>query len=188
MASPFDAIYQFFSQGWADVVKALATALGPAKNYPNCLILILLVCATMAIISAVATRALVDVETLRRKMAEVREWQTAYSKALRAKDQKQIDKLKKREQAIRNMSNSMAWNQFKPLIVTLVPFWLFYGIFNGVFGYNSIPVAYSPINIPYLPVLASGPTYFVFWTFYFLCSFGLTGIIQRVFNLPSVQD
>lgn len=178
MAGPLDFLYQ----GWANVVNGLAVALGPAKDYPYCLLVILLVCATMAIISAVSTRALVDVETLRRRTMEVREWQSAYSKAVRAKDQKQIEKLKKREQAIKNASAAMTKDQFKPLIVTLVPFWIFYGIFNGVFGYNAVPVAYSPIELPVIG------TTFVFWTFYFLCSFGLTGLIQRVFNLPSVTD
>jgi uncharacterized membrane protein (DUF106 family) len=178
MAGPFDFLYS----GWNAVVSALSSVLGPAKVYPYDLITILLVCATMSIISAAATRALVDVETMRRRMTEVREWQSAYSKAIRAKDQKQIDKLKKKEQAVKNATAANSKDQIKPLIVTLVPFWIFYGIFSGVFGYNSIKVGYTPIALPFIG------TYFVFWTFYFVCSFGLTGLIQRIFNLPTVFD
>jgi len=181
MSSILDPLYQ----GWAALVSGLSNWLGPAKTYPYNLITILLVCLTLAIISAAATRAVVDVEAVRRRNNEFREWQSAMSKAMKEKDQKTIDKLKKRQQAIQNAQMAGFKDQLKPLIITLVPFWIFYGIFSGVFGYNSLPVGLSPINFP---LLADGGTTFVFYTFYFICTFGTSPLIQRLFNLPSVTD
>jgi uncharacterized membrane protein (DUF106 family) len=136
----------------------------------------------MAIISSLATRTLVDVEIMKRRMAEVKEWQSAYSKAVRAKDQKNIDKLKKRQAAINKLQADMTKDNFKPMLVTLVPFWIFYYIFYGVFDYNKLMVAYSPLDLPVLG------TTLTFWSFYFISSFGIYGLVQRLFNLPSAPD
>jgi uncharacterized membrane protein (DUF106 family) len=175
LAFDLTSIYQ-------SIVEGLKYILGPAKDYPYAAIIILLIAAGMAIISASATRALTDVEAMRRRMTEVREWQGAYTKALRAKDQKQIDKLMKKKATIDKAQAAMTKDQFKPLLLTFVPFLIFYYVFNGVFGYNQITIAISPITIPYIG------TQFNFWIWYLLSSFSISALIQRVFNVPTVSD
>lgn len=167
---------------YMSIVNGLSTALGPAAEYPYSTVTILLITVGMSVISALATRAVVDTNKLRRRMTEVREWQSAYSKAMRAKDQKAIDRLKKKEQAIKNASAEMQKDNIKPLLITIVPFMLFYYIFWGVFDFNSTIVAYSPVDLPFIG------SAFVFWTWYFVSSFATSSLIQRVFNMPTVSD
>jgi len=173
---------ELFSQLYLAIVNGLSFALGPAKDYPLAAITILLIAAGMAIISAVATRALTDVDVMRRRMTEVREWQSAYTKAMRAKDQKAIDKLMKKKTTMDRAQAAMTKDQFKPMLLTIIPFLIFYYVFNGVFGYNLVTIAISPITLPYIG------TNFNFWVWYFVSSFSISALIQRVFNLPSVSD
>lgn len=175
MAFDISGIYQA-------IVDGLKYILGPGKDYPYAAIIILLIAAGMAIISASATRALTDVGAMRRRMSEVREWQGAYTKALRAKDQKQIDKLMKKKPTIDKAQAAMTKDQFKPLILTFIPFLIFYYIFYGVFGYNLTTIAISPISLPVIG------TTFNFWIWYFISSFSISALIQRVFNLATVSD
>jgi uncharacterized membrane protein (DUF106 family) len=174
----FEFIWDFYMA----IVNGLSAALGPAAEYPYCTITILLITIGMSTISALATRAVVDTEKSRRRMTEVREWQSAYQKALRAKDQKAVDRLKKKEQAIKNASAEMQKDNMKPLLITIIPFMLFYYIFWGVFDFNTRIVAYSPLDLPFI-----GST-FIFWTWYFVSSFATSPLVQRIFNMPSVTD
>ena len=173
---------EFLSQIYLAIVNVLSYALGPAKEYPLAAVTILFLSAGMAIISATATRALTDVDVMRRRMTEVREWQSAYTKAMRAKDQKAIDRLKKKETTIKRAQAEMTKDQFKPMLLTIIPFFIFYYLFYAVFGYNQVTVAVSPITLPYIGADLN------FWVWYLISSFSLSSLIQRVFNLPSVSD
>jgi len=175
-------VLEFFSQIYLAIVNALSFALGPAKDFPLAAVTILLISAGMAVISAVATRTLTDVNVMRRRMTEVREWQSAYTKAVRAKDQKAIDRLKKKEATVKRAQAEMTKDQFKPMLLTIIPFFIFYYLFYAVFGYNQVIVAFSPIALPYIG------TEFNFWVWYLISSFSISTLIQRVFNLPSVSD
>ncbi|MBM5805372.1 MAG: DUF106 domain-containing protein [Candidatus Verstraetearchaeota archaeon] len=175
-------VLEFFSQIYLAIINGLSYALGPAKDYPLAAVTILLLSVAMAMISAVATRTLTDVDIMRRRMTEVREWQSAYSKAVRAKDQKAIDRLKKKETTIKRAQSEMTKNQFKPMLLTIIPFFIFYYLFYAVFGYNLVTVAISPITLPYIG------TDFNFWVWYLISSFSVSTLIQRVFNIPSVSD
>lgn len=174
--------FEFLWDFYMSVVNGLAAALGPAAEYPYSVVTILLITVGMSAISALATRAVVDTKKLKRRMTEVREWQSAYTKAMRAKDQKVIDRLKKKEQAIKNASAEMQKDNMKPLLITIVPFMLFYYIFWGVFDFNNTIVAYSPVELPFIGSL------FVFWTWYFVASFAMSSFVQRVFDMPTVSD
>lgn len=174
--------FEFIWDFYLSIINGLSAALGPAAEYPYSTITILLITIGMSTISALATRAVVDVDKSRRRMAEVREWQSAYQKALRAKDQKAVDRLKKKEQAIKNASAEMQKDNMKPLLITIIPFMLFYYIFWGVFGFNTSVVAYSPLELPFI-----GST-FIFWTWYFVTSFATSSLVQRIFNMPTVTD
>ena len=174
--------FEFIWDFYMTIVNGLAAAMGPAIVYPYCTITILLLTIGMSTISALATRAVVDTDKLRRRTVEVREWQSAYQKALRAKDQKTVDRLKKKEQAIKNASAEMQKDNMKPLFITIIPFMLFYYIFWGVFNFNNTIIAYSPLDLPFI-----GST-FIFWTWYFVTSFATSSLVQRIFNMPTVTD
>jgi uncharacterized membrane protein (DUF106 family) len=174
--------FEFIWDLYLSIVNGLSAIMGPAAEYPYSTITILLITIGMSTISALATRAVVDIEKSKRRMTEVREWQSAYQKALRAKDQKAVDRLKKKEQAIKNASAEMQKDNMKPLLITIIPFMLFYYIFWGVFKFNTTIIAYSPLDLPFI-----GST-FIFWTWYFITSFATSSLVQRIFNMPSVTD
>ncbi len=174
----FEFIYDIFN----GVVAAISNGLGPWNDYPLAAILILLLTIIMSAISAAATRALVDVDVMRRRNVELKEWQTAYSAAMRSKDEKAIAKLKKKEPAIKRVQTEMSKDQFKPLMVTMIPFFLFYYIFAAVFGNNQLIVAYSPLDIPFVG------SNFNFWIWYFITSFSVSPLIQRLFGMPNYTD
>ena len=164
------------------IVTTLSFILGPAKDFPLSSLTVLLISIMMLLISSTITRKFTDVEKTRRIMTQVREWQSAYMKAVREKDIKQIEKLKKKEVAIKKLQAEMMREQFKPLTFTLIPFIIIFYLFLGVFGYNQIIVAKSPITIPFLG------NEFTFWIWYLITTFAFSPLIQRLFNLPSVQD
>ncbi|MEM2080242.1 MAG: EMC3/TMCO1 family protein, partial [Nitrososphaerota archaeon] len=122
---------EFFSDLYFSLLTSLSALLGPAKDFPYSALTILVISVGMALISSAVTRAVTDVERMRRRMVEVREWQSAYTKALRSKDQKQIDKLKKKEATIKRAQAEMMREQFKPLFFTMIPFIIFFYLFNG---------------------------------------------------------
>lgn len=164
------------------IVNLISGAMGPAKEYPWSVITIFAITIVMAAISSGVTRAVVDIELVRRRTLEVRAWQKEYTQALRSKDEKTLAKLKKKEAAMRSAQAEMSKEQFKPLIFTMVPFFIFYYIFYAVFGFNQITVAYSPIPLPMVG------TQLNFWVWYLLSSFSVSSLIQRVFGLPSAMD
>lgn len=174
----FEFIYDIFN----GVVAAISNGLGPWNDYPLAGVLIIILTVIMSAISAAATRATVDVDVMRRRNAELKEWQSAYSAAMRAKDEKTIAKLKKREPAIKRAQTEMSKDQFKPLMITMIPFFIFYYVFAAVFGNNQLIVAYSPINLPFVG------SNFNFWIWYFICSFSVSSIVQRLFGMPNYTD
>jgi uncharacterized membrane protein (DUF106 family) len=164
------------------IVNAVSGAMGPAKEYPLSVLSVFLIAIVMAVISSGVTRLVVDIDLLRRRTSEVRAWQKEYTQALRSKDEKAIARLKKKEQTIKSAQAEMSKEQFKPLIFTIIPFFIFYYIFYAVFGYNQLTVAVSPISLPFVG------TNLNFWAWYLLSSFSVSSLIQRIFGLPSAAD
>jgi uncharacterized membrane protein (DUF106 family) len=164
------------------IVNAVSGAMGPAKDYPLSVLSIFLITIVMAVISSGVTRLVVDVDLLRRRTSEVRAWQKEYTQAIRSKDEKAIARLKKKEQTIKAAQAEMSKEQFKPLIFTIIPFFIFYYVFYAVFGYNQMTVAVSPISLPFVG------TELNFWVWYLLSSFSVSSLIQRIFGLPSAAD
>ncbi|MDI9644481.1 MAG: EMC3/TMCO1 family protein [Candidatus Verstraetearchaeota archaeon] len=164
------------------IVNAISAAMGPAKDYPWSVVTIFAITVLMAVISSGVTRAVVDIELVRRRTLELRAWQKEYTQALREKDEKALARIKKKEAAMRAAQAEMSKEQFKPLIFTMIPFFIFYYIFYAVFGFNQLTVAYSPIPLPFVGEKLN------FWVWYLLSSFSISPLIQRVFNLPSAVD
>ena len=174
--------FEFLTDFYNAIVTALANAMGPANDFPFAVISIFIITIGMAVISSGATRLFIDVNVMKRRMVEIKEWQNEYTKAMRAKDEKAIAKAKKREPTIKKAQAEMSKAQMKPMLLTIIPFFVFYYIFYAVFGYNMVTIAYSPIELPFI-----GNT-FNFWTWYLIASFSVSSLIQRIFKIPTVSD
>jgi uncharacterized membrane protein (DUF106 family) len=174
--------FEFLIDFYNTIVNSISNAMGPANDFPLAVVSIFLITMGMAVISSGATRLLTDVKVWKRRMVEIKEWQSEYTKAMRAKDEKAIAKAKKRELTIKKAQAEMSKEQMKPMLLTLIPFFVFYYIFYAVFGFNEATVAYSPIELPFV-----GST-FNFWTWYLVSSFSVSALIQRFFGIPTVSD
>jgi uncharacterized membrane protein (DUF106 family) len=174
--------FEFLADIYNAIVVWLSNALGPFNDPPLAMVTIFLITIGMAAISSGATRLLTDVDEMKRRMVEVREWQSEYTKAIRAKDEKAIAKAKKKELTIKRAQAEMSKEQMKPMLFTIIPFFVFYYLFYAVFGYNLVTVGYSPIELPYIG------TTFNFWTWYLIASFSVSALIQRLFRVPSAGD
>ncbi|HDI47065.1 MAG TPA: DUF106 domain-containing protein, partial [Candidatus Methanomethylia archaeon] len=99
-------------------------------------------------------------------------------------DKKALAKLKKREPAIKRMQAGMTRQQMKPFAVTFIPFVILWWLFNGVFIENGAPIMVARLPFP-LPFLGDNLTFF-WW--YILSSFSVTTLIQKIFNVSTIQD
>ncbi len=108
---------------------------------------------------------------------EMSEYNSQRMAALRANDQKTLEKLKKKESQIQAMQTKM----FKPQLL-LIPFTFIYLIIwpalQGFFMINGVPQA-----VAYIPGL--GPQQFFVW--YLICSFFFGTIASRVIGVTPIQ-
>jgi uncharacterized membrane protein (DUF106 family) len=103
---------------------------------------------------------------------ELSEYNSQRMTALRANDQKTLEKLKKKESQIQAMQTKM----FKPQLL-LIPFTFIYIIIWPVL------VGYFPSSVAYIPGLGGVP--FFYW--YLACSFFFGTIASRVIGVTPIQ-
>jgi len=166
------------------LVAALAAALGPWRYPPLATLFIFILAIILGVTSSIVTKMLVDMESLRKYMEEVNAWQKQYIQAMKSEDKKALAKLKKREPAIKRMQAEMTRQQMKPFAVTFIPFVILWWLFNGVFIENGAPIMVARLPFP-LPFLGDNLTFF-WW--YILSSFSVTTLIQKIFNVSTIQD
>jgi uncharacterized membrane protein (DUF106 family) len=104
------------------------------------------VCFTVA--SNLMIRKFVDLNAERRARNEVNEWTKQLRNAVKNKDKKEEEKLRKKEQTIRTMQAKSSFSRFKVSLITIIPFFVIYGLLLSYLGPSA--GAFSPISIPYL--------------------------------------
>jgi uncharacterized membrane protein (DUF106 family) len=103
---------------------------------------------------------------------EIAEYNSERMHALRAKDTKTLERLKKKESQI----NSMQTKMFKPQLV-LIPITFIYFIIWPVL------IGFFPNNVAYVPGLGAQP----FFIWYLICSFFFGTIASRVVGVTPIQ-
>ncbi|MCX8150499.1 MAG: EMC3/TMCO1 family protein [Candidatus Bathyarchaeota archaeon] len=103
---------------------------------------------------------------------EIAEYNSQRMAALRAKDTKALERLKKKESQI----NAMQTKMFKPQMVLIPITFIYLFIWPILIGYFPQPVAY----IPYL-----GAVPFFYW--YLICSFFFGTIASRIIGVTPIQ-
>jgi uncharacterized membrane protein (DUF106 family) len=111
---------------------------------------------------------------------ETSEYQSQLMQAMRAKDTKRIEKLKKKESQIRNMQNKMMKPQMilVPISMSYIVIWWFFLI--PTFGGNSVAI---------LPGIAPGalmPTGLPVIYWYMLCSFFFGTLSSRIIGVTPI--
>ncbi len=182
---------------------------------PGSMIFIILMATTTALISTGLTKWLVDTGEINRKQVIKKAHDEEKSKIidLAETDPEKYRKSRKRwerlDSMIKQSQQKMSLKRMLPSCITFVPMIVIFSVVRGLFG-ESNPVALSPMNGNDLPLIGSmmagwtsgSPewTAFVygyiktigvnagwinFTAWYFLCSFGINTLIQRLLKLQT---
>jgi len=105
---------------------------------------------------------------------EIAEYRSQTTKAIRAKDTKQLEKLKKKETQILNMQKKMAKPQIVLFGLSFSYIFIWWFVLTPLYGIET--VAYVP---------GFGPVN-VFW-WYFICSFLLGTLASRLLGIMPIE-
>ncbi|MEJ2252475.1 MAG: EMC3/TMCO1 family protein [Candidatus Lokiarchaeota archaeon] len=184
------------------------------KYPPGSMIFVLLISTAIALITAGLTKLLVDTEELERKQTLIKDHQEEKQKIIELadKDRDKYRKMRKRwerkDVMIQKTQSRIGLQRLKPTCVTILPMFIFFAIIRGVFGLG--PVALTPMNANHVPLiggmLAGYTNNIDLWTvyaygvprtiginagwisftgWYFLCSFGMNTLLQRLLKLQT---
>ena len=154
---------------------------------PESTLIVIAVAFLLSLITTSANRFLVNYKMVTNYRREYMAWTQAVKKARKEGDEKQLDKLMKRQAAVMKMSSRATLEQMKTTAITFIPLLLLYNVLIGAFGLDA--VAYSPVFFPGAAISASviktGTAVFstVYW--YFLCSFAISIPMSRLFGIQT---
>lgn len=145
---------------------------------PIATIVIMLICVGVSFFNSSLNRLLVSHfvgwEQYRDMQKEIAEYRTQTTQAMRAKDKKAVEKLKRKESQILNMQKKMAKPQMVLFAISFSYIFIWWFILTPLFGTNT--VAYVP---------GIGPIY-VFW-WYFICSFLFGTLSSRLLGILQIE-
>ncbi len=182
---------------------------------PGSMIFIILMATTTALISTGLTKWLVDTSEINRKQVikKAHDEEKAKIIDLAETDPEKYKKMRKRwerlDSMIKQSQQKMSLKRMLPSCITFVPMIIIFSVVRGLFG-ESNPVALSPMNgndLPLIGTMMAGWTsdspewtgfvygfiktigvnagWINFTAWYFLCSFGINTLIQRLLKLQT---
>jgi uncharacterized membrane protein (DUF106 family) len=139
----------------------------------------------LSLIAMLANRFLVNYKMVASYRREYMNWMNAVRKARKDGDEKQLDKLMKRQSAVMKMSSRATLEQLKTYPITIVPFYLIYAVLGHALSSTQY-VANAPFLFPFATVIGSGvaaglPLFF--W--YLVCSFTISVPLSRIFGVSA---
>jgi uncharacterized membrane protein (DUF106 family) len=164
----------------------ITTASQDSKNFhlvangiaaiPMAALLIMLVAVAISFINMTLNRALITKmigwREYRSMQKEISEYNSQRMAALRSKDTKVLEKLKKKESQVQSMQTKM----FKPQLILIPITFIYLIIWPALTGIFPFPVAYIP---------GLGAVPFFYW--YLICSFFFGTIASRVIGVTPIQ-
>lgn len=182
---------------------------------PGSMIFILLMASVTAIISTGLTKWLIDTDEINRKQVISKAHDEEKKKIieLAETDPEKYNKLRKRwerlDSMVKQSQQKMAMRRMLPSCITFVPMIVIFTLVRGIFLNN--PVALSPMNandVVWIGNMMAGTTgskvfpwtalvygvaktirleagWINFTAWYFLCSFGVSTLLQRIFKLQT---
>ena len=140
----------------------------------------------LSLMTSSANRFLVNYKMVMNSRREFSAWNQALRKARKDGDEKQVDKLMKRQSAVVKMQTRANLEQMKTTLITFIPLLLIYRVLLDAFP-TTAAVAYSPIYLPgagtaySLFTAGAGFISMVYW--YFLASFAIGIPLSRIFGI-----
>src|SRR5436309_14938801 len=148
MADIISQIIEFFS--------------GPIKStcpttacIPTSTFIIIVSAFLLSLMTSSANRFLVNYKMVMNSRREFSAWNQALRKARKDGDEKQVDKLMKRQSAVVKMSSRATLEQLKTYPITIVPFYLIYAVLGHAL--SSTPyTAFAPFYFPFATIIGNG--------------------------------
>src|SRR6266568_3866450 len=142
----------------------------------------------LSIVAMSANRFLVNYKMVANYRREYMNWMNAVRKARKEGDEKQLDKLMRRQSSVMKMSSRATLEQLKTYPITIVPFYLIYAVLGYALTSNHA-VAYAPFLIPFAAVTPAGVASVLslfFW--YLICSFTISIPLSRIFGVSAAYS
>lgn len=154
----------------------------PGTAVPESTFLVTLTSIGLGLATQLVTRRVVNLDVERRMKAELSEFNKEKREATLAKDTAKLEKLKRRELAMRQEQSKVQLARLKVSGITIVPLFGVYYLMATFLGGYSVTVAFAPFVHLGLPVLvAYDGSVSLFW-WYFLSSFVFSTILSRLLH------
>lgn len=157
-------------------------------DLPFSTIFILLLAATVSLLTSLANRLLTNPEKSKAWRKEIADWNTKLREAKREKDKKRTEKLMKKQQHILQLQSKMMWQSMKVMVLFIVPLFLIWQFLGGFYtsAEGPVSVAYFPGIGPIISLPLLGNIVSLFW-WYMLCSFLFGTLFSHLFGLVPME-
>jgi uncharacterized membrane protein (DUF106 family) len=146
---------------------------------PIATIIMIMVCITISLINSSINRLLINRfvgwDQYRVMQKEISEYRSQTTQAMRSRDKKLLEKLKKKETQILNMQKKMAKPQVALLIYSFSYIFIWWFVLTPVYGANTVA---------YIPGIGGVS---VFW-WYFICSILFGTLSARLLGITPIEQ
>jgi uncharacterized membrane protein (DUF106 family) len=160
---------------------------------PGSMLFILILALFTGLVSSLLTKWLVDTEEIERKQRQIKKHEEDKEKIIELAERdvqryrKERKKWERKDQILKKTQQRMALQRLKPTCITFVPMIVIFTIVRMLL--TNDPVALSPMNandVPLIgPLIAAGAIWINFTAWYFLCSLGISTLLQRALRLQT---
>jgi uncharacterized membrane protein (DUF106 family) len=161
---------------------------------PGSMFFVLILALLTGLISSLLTKWLVDTEEIERKQKQIKKHGEDKEKIIELAEHdvnryiKERKKWERKDQILKKTQQRMSLQRLKPTCITFVPMIVIFTLVRILL--TNDPIALSPMNandIPFIGnLIAAGNTIWInFTAWYFLCSLGISTLIQRVLKIQT---
>jgi len=163
------------------------------SNPPGSMFFVLMLATVTALLSAGLTKWLVDTEEIARKQKQIKGHEEEKAKIIEMAEvdperyRKQRKRWDRKDGMLKQTQQKMALQRLKPTCVTFLPMIIIFWVVNTIM--SGAHVALSPMNANDVPLIGNlmraGNVWINFTAWYFLCSFGINTLVQRILKLQT---
>ena len=180
---------------WNSLINVMNAIFNPIlaldPNPQNPALAVLIIAFIVSLITTIANKYMVDQDALNEQQAKMKDLNKRLRDAQKRGDGKEVSKIQAEQMAAMGDQTAMMTNQFKPVIVTMVPILLIFWWMRSSAIHNLVIIlpktVYWVILTPFWHMLGSfmygGKAtipYGIGWLlWYFICTFGMSQILRK---------
>jgi uncharacterized membrane protein (DUF106 family) len=161
---------------------------------PGSMFFVLILALVTGLISSLLTKWLVDTEEIERKQRQIKKHEEDKEKIIDLAEhdieryRKERKKWERKDKILKKTQQKMGLQRLKPTCITFVPMIVIFTLVRMLL--TNDPIALSPMHandIPFIgPLIAAGESIWInFTAWYFLCSLGISTLLQRALKLQT---